>query len=47
MMHYPTIKDNADLEFFYTPQCKVRKLAKNRDTTYKEVCPNIWGKPLF
>ena len=24
MMHYPTVKDNADLEFLYTPQCKVR-----------------------
>ena len=24
MMHYPTVKDNADLEFLSTPQCKVR-----------------------
>ena len=24
MMHYPTVKDNADLEFILTPQCKVR-----------------------
>lgn len=24
MMHYPTVKDDADLEFLYTPQCKVR-----------------------
>ena len=24
MMHYPTVKDNVDLEFLYTPQCKVR-----------------------
>lgn len=24
MMHYPTVKDNADLEFLYTPQCKIR-----------------------
>ena len=23
MMHYHTVKDNADLEFLYTPQCKV------------------------
>ena len=23
MMHYPTVKDNADLEFLSTPQCKV------------------------
>ncbi len=25
MMHYPTVKDNADFEFLSTPQCKVRK----------------------
>ena len=25
MMHYPTVKDNVDLEFLSTPQCKVRK----------------------
>ena len=24
MMHYPTVKDDADLEFLNTPQCKVR-----------------------
>ena len=24
MMHYPAVKDDADLEFLYTPQCKVR-----------------------
>ena len=24
MMQYPTVKNNADLEFFSTPQCKVR-----------------------
>ena len=24
MMHYPTVKNNADLEFLYIPQCKVR-----------------------
>ena len=24
MMHYPTVKDNVDLEFLSTPQCKVR-----------------------
>ena len=24
MMHYPTVNDNADLEFLLTPQCKVR-----------------------
>ena len=24
MMHYPTVNDNADLEFLSTPQCKVR-----------------------
>ena len=23
MMHYPTVNDNADLEFLNTPQCKV------------------------
>ena len=23
-MHYPAVKDNADLEFLSTPQCKVR-----------------------
>ncbi len=27
MMHYPTVKDNADLEFLSTPQCKVRNLS--------------------
>lgn len=25
----------------------MRLLAKHRDTIYKEVCPNIWGKPLL
>ena len=29
MVHYPTVNNNADLEFLYTPQCKVHKLAKN------------------
>ena len=24
----------------------MRLLAKHRDTIYKEVCPNIWRKPL-
>lgn len=24
MMHYPTVKDNVDLEFLLTLQCKVR-----------------------
>lgn len=24
MMHYPTVNNNADLEFLYIPQCKVR-----------------------
>ena len=24
MMHYPTVKDNVDLEFFSTPHCKIR-----------------------
>ncbi len=24
MMHYPAVKDNADLEFLNTPHCKVR-----------------------
>ena len=24
MVQYPTVKDNADLEFLYTPLCKVR-----------------------
>ena len=24
MMHYPTVKDNADLEFLSTPHCRVR-----------------------
>ena len=24
MMHYPTVNNNVDLEFLYTPQCKVR-----------------------
>ena len=24
MMHYPTVKDNVDLEFLSTPRCKVR-----------------------
>ena len=23
MMHYPAVKDNADLEFLSTPHCKV------------------------
>ena len=23
MMHYPTVKYNENLEFLYTPQCKV------------------------
>ena len=23
MMHYPTVNDNADLEFLSTPPCKV------------------------
>lgn len=23
MVQYPTVNNNADLEFFYTPQCKV------------------------
>ena len=23
-VQYPAVKDNADLEFFYTPHCKVR-----------------------
>lgn len=27
MMHYPAVKDNADLEFLSTPQCKVRNLS--------------------
>ena len=27
MMHYPTVKDNADLEFLYKPQCKVRNFS--------------------
>ena len=25
MMHYPAVNDNADLEFLYTPRCKVIK----------------------
>ena len=29
MVQYPTVNNNADLEFLYTPQCKVHKLAKN------------------
>ena len=24
MVQYPTVNNNADLEFLYTPQCKVR-----------------------
>ena len=24
MMHYPTVKDNVDLEFLSTPHCKIR-----------------------
>lgn len=24
MVQYPAVNDNADLEFLYTPQCKVR-----------------------
>ena len=24
MVHYPTVNDNADLELFSTPRCKVR-----------------------
>ncbi len=24
MVQYPTVKDNADLKFLSTPQCKVR-----------------------
>ena len=27
LMHYPAVKDNADLEFLYPPQCKVRNLS--------------------
>ncbi len=27
MMHYPTVKDNADLEFLNTPQCNVRNFS--------------------
>ena len=27
MMHYPTVKDNVDLEFLSTPRCKVRNLS--------------------
>ena len=27
MMWYPTVNDNADLEFLLTPQCKVRNLS--------------------
>lgn len=26
-VHYPTVKDNADLEFLSTPQCKVRNFS--------------------
>lgn len=29
MVQYPTVKDNADLEFLYTPQCKVRNSHTN------------------
>lgn len=24
MVQYPTVKNNTDLEFLYTPRCKVR-----------------------
>ena len=27
MVQYPTVKDNADLEFLYTPQRKVRNFS--------------------
>ena len=27
MMWYPTVNDNADLEFLLTPQCKVRNFS--------------------
>ena len=27
MVQYPAVKDNADLEFLYTPQCKVRNFS--------------------
>ena len=27
MVQYPTVKDNADLEFLYTPLCKVRNFS--------------------
>lgn len=27
MIHYPTVKDNVDLELLSTPQCKVRNFS--------------------
>ncbi len=27
MMHYPAVNNNADLEFLYTPHCKVRNFS--------------------
>lgn len=27
MVQYPTVNDNADLEFLYTPHCKVRNFS--------------------
>lgn len=27
MKQYPTVNDNADLKFLYTPQCKVRNFS--------------------
>lgn len=30
MVQYPTVNDNADLEFFSTPQCKVRILITSK-----------------
>ena len=27
MMHYPTVKDNTDLEFLSTPHCRVRNFS--------------------
>ena len=36
MMHYPTIKDNADLEFLSIPQCKVR----NSSYEFGVLCKN-------
>ena len=27
MMRYPAVKDNVDLEFLSTPQCKVRNFS--------------------